>query len=155
MIRVCEYCGDEYKNSRRRSLYCSRECASIARRKHDWQAQLTCIICGNQFRMGEGENWVRKTCGDACMKKYRFNIQSEYQAKLQRTRKRPLPKSGVRGVTKEAGKGRLKRPYRAFINDHNRKQVYKNFTTFEEAVAQRRAWEKEYGYERHEHETGK
>ena len=148
MIIECKYCGDQFKKPRARAKYCSKDCANIAKRKHDWQAQLTCIVCGKKFRMGQGEYWTRKTCGDTCFKQHQFQTKSKFQTEFQRKRQRPPPKSGFVGVSKLTGKsrGNLKKPWVANITDDQKMRLSKYFSTKEEAIEQRKAWEIQFKY---------
>ena len=144
MIKLCEYCCNKLKPLRRNSKYCSFDCYTKARRKDVVKIELTCIVCGKNFHMGEKENWTRKTCGGACHSKLQF----QNKLKFIRTGQLARSKSGCVGVSKLTlyGLDYLTKPWIASISGNQKKRLHKYFATKEEAIAQRKAWEREFGY---------
>jgi len=62
--RNCDHCGREYSRRRESELgkYCSRDCASISRRK---DVAARCEQCGGEFSYRAGRK-VRRFCSKAC-----------------------------------------------------------------------------------------
>lgn len=66
MIKICEFCGAEYKSTHKKSKYCSRKCSS---QSHKREVKCICKHCGvefvvqpNQIKIGGG-----KFCSRDCM----------------------------------------------------------------------------------------
>lgn len=64
MIKVCQYCGKEFKTYKNCVKYCSKECSGFAQRK---RVTVKCAICGKEFEtrqklldIGQGKYCSRK-----------------------------------------------------------------------------------------------
>lgn len=74
MINVCQFCGKEFKTSRKDAKYCSRQCMGLAKRKN--LPDNYCLICGKMisknFKVGDR---YRKYCSQECynISKYKTN----------------------------------------------------------------------------------
>lgn len=68
MIKICNFCGKEFKTSHSKRKYCSQECMGKAKRKNI-PAQY-CLVCGKElvpnFKKG---NKIRKYCSQNCYNK--------------------------------------------------------------------------------------
>ena len=78
LTRICKYCGEEFRSSRERRIYCSDECFENfqrdRRRKYSrdnkeaiYKRRTTCKYCNNKFKI---EELKERCCGsDNCIKK--------------------------------------------------------------------------------------
>lgn len=64
MIKVCQYCGKEFKTYKNCVKYCSKECSSLAQRK---RLTAKCEICGKEFETRQ--KLLDKGLGKYCSRK--------------------------------------------------------------------------------------
>ena len=74
MNYICKVCGKEFKryDSRRKNLYCSRECAAIGRTKTDTIVCI-CDYCGKEFSRKKDDTFddhKNHFCSTECMNNY-------------------------------------------------------------------------------------
>ncbi len=102
LMRNCKFCGEEFKSTRERKVYCSDECFESfqreRRRKYSrdnkeaiYKRRTTCKYCGNKFKMKE----LKERCCDdeQCIK--------EKEKEKKREAKRKYYNKNIKRTTKK------------------------------------------------------
>ena len=126
LMRCCKYCGNDFRSSSKRRVYCSDDCFENAqkdkRRKYSrenkeeiYKRRTICKYCGNKFNMKK----LKERCcgGDDCIIKKQKEQKSKYYNKN-------IKKSAQRNKEKDAENSRnYRRTHSEEINKRKRSRM--------------------------------
>lgn len=67
MIKICEFCKEEFDADKRIQRWCSRQCSNSSR---DTSIIKNCKICNTEFNCKKCHIEIKKTCSKQCSQKY-------------------------------------------------------------------------------------
>ena len=70
MVKICEYCGKEFKSKGKRPKFCCKECSLKARSLKSSKVKVKCIYCGKELERYPSEIRNEVYCSKECLAKY-------------------------------------------------------------------------------------
>ena len=70
MVKICEYCGKEFKSKGKKPKFCCKECSLKARSLKSSKVKVKCIYCGKELERYPSEIRNEVYCSKECLAKY-------------------------------------------------------------------------------------